>query len=211
MLDERSAFDGLVAGLMQAVAEGGRGVGAEVDRERVEDADRLEGLSGQLAAKVKAAKALEEEVEEYKRQVASSEEALSALRRAQESEAEKSRAEVEQERKRDSEAVRARLEKAANAEKEAKRSLEEHQVEVDTLRRKARLLEASQADRFEAEKTRIVSILEAGFAQRERLAVEKVRAEVEAAGREEVERAVREQEAAVGRRLEVRFPETFPP
>ena len=144
MLDERSAFDGLVAGLMQAVAEGGRGVGAEVDRERVEDADRLEGLSGQLAAKVKAAKALEEEVEEYKRQVASSSEALSALRRAQESEAEKSRAEVEQERKRDSEAVRARLEKAANAEKEAKRSLEEHQVEVDTLRRKARLLEASQ-------------------------------------------------------------------
>ena len=62
-----------------------------------------------------------------------------------------------------------------------------------------------QADRFEAEKTRIVSILEAGFAQRERLAVEKVRAEFEAAGRAEVERAVREQEEAVGMRLKVRL------
>ena len=50
-----------------------------------------------------------------------------------------------------------------------------------------------------------MSILEAGFAQRERLAVEKVRAEVEAEGRAEVERAVREQEEAVGKRLKVRI------
>ena len=32
VLEERGAFDGFVAGLMQAVAEGGRGVGAEVER-----------------------------------------------------------------------------------------------------------------------------------------------------------------------------------
>ena len=63
---------------------------------------------------------------------------------AQKSEAEERRAEAEQERRREAEAVRARLEKAASAEKEAKRSLEEHQVEVETLRRKAKLLEASQ-------------------------------------------------------------------
>ena len=62
----------------------------------------------------------------------------------QESEAEERRAEAEEERKRDAEAMRARLERAAHAEKEAKRSLEEHQVEVETLRRKAKLLEASQ-------------------------------------------------------------------
>ena len=48
-----------------------------------------------------------------------------------------------------------------------------------------------------------MSILEAGFAQRERLAVEKVRAELEAAGRAEVERAARQQEEDVGRRIKV--------
>ena len=62
---------------------------------------------------------------------------------------------------------------------------------------------AAQADRFEAEKTRIVSILEAGFAQRERLAVEKARAEAEAEGRAEVERALREQQEEVGKRIKV--------
>ena len=39
---------------------------------------------GQLEAKAEAARALEEEVEERKRQVAASREALAALRRAQE-------------------------------------------------------------------------------------------------------------------------------
>ena len=144
VLEEKSAVDGFVAGLMEAVAEGGRGVGAEVDGARAEDAEGLARLRSQLEAKAEAAKDLEQEVEDCRRQVASSEEALSALRRAQESEAEERRAETEQERKREAEAVRVRLERAANAEKEAKRSLEEHQVEVETLRRKARLLEASQ-------------------------------------------------------------------
>ena len=60
-----------------------------------------------------------------------------------------------------------------------------------------------QSDRFEAEKTRIVSILEAGFAQRERLAVEKARAEAEAEGRAEVERALREQQEEVANKIKV--------
>ena len=82
VLEERSAVDGFVAGLMEAVAEGGKGIGAEVDRVRAEDAERLAKLRGQLEAKAVAAKALEREVEECRRQVAASEEALSELRRA---------------------------------------------------------------------------------------------------------------------------------
>ncbi len=45
--------------------------------------------------------------------------------------------------------------------------------DVEALRRKTRLLEMSQEEKFHEEKDKIVQILEAGFAQRERLAVEK--------------------------------------
>ena len=55
--------------------------------------------------------------------------------------------------------MRARLEKAASAEKEAKRSLEEHQVEVETLRRKAKLLEASQGCQITLSKRVMVNII----------------------------------------------------
>jgi hypothetical protein len=61
---------------------------------------------------------------------------------------------------------------------QAQRLREGLQVDVEALRRKTRLLEASQAERFQSEKDKIVQILEAGFAQRERLAVEKCREEM---------------------------------
>ena len=69
VLEERSAFSGFVAGLMEAVGEGGAGVGARVCRDRAEDAERLERLGAQLEAKAEARAALEAEVEAYKQQV----------------------------------------------------------------------------------------------------------------------------------------------
>ena len=43
---------------------------------------------------------------------------------------------------------------------------------MDALRQKTRLLERSQIDKFEAEKDKIVQVLEASFAQRSQLAIQ---------------------------------------
>ena len=67
-------------------------------------------------------------------------------------------------------------EKVSNIESEVKRLREILQLkenDVEALRRKTRLMEMSQEERFQEEKSKIVQILEAGFAQRERLSLEK--------------------------------------
>ena len=67
-------------------------------------------------------------------------------------------------------------EKVANIETESKRLREILQLkenDIEALRRKTRLMEMTQEERFHEEKEKIVQILEAGFAQRERLSLEK--------------------------------------
>lgn len=67
-------------------------------------------------------------------------------------------------------------EKVAKCEDEVRRlreALQQKERDVEALRRKTRLLENSQEEKFHGEKDKIVQILEAGFAQREKLAVEK--------------------------------------
>ena len=67
-------------------------------------------------------------------------------------------------------------EKMANIESEVKRLREVLNMkdnDVEALRRKTRLMEITQEERFHEEKEKIVHILEAGFAERERLSLEK--------------------------------------
>jgi hypothetical protein len=66
-------------------------------------------------------------------------------------------------------------EKVANCEAEVKRLREVLQLkesDVEALRRKTRLLEMTQEEKFHEEKEKIVQILEAGFVQREKLALQ---------------------------------------
>merc|ERR1712079_411299 len=67
-------------------------------------------------------------------------------------------------------------EKVANCEAEVKRLREILQLkesDVEALRRKTRLMEVNQEEKFHEEKEKIVQILEAGFSQRERLSLQK--------------------------------------
>merc|ERR1719495_437754 len=67
-------------------------------------------------------------------------------------------------------------ERVANCESEVKRLREVLQLkesDVEALRRKTRLMEVNQEEKFHEEKEKIVQILEAGFSQRERLSLQK--------------------------------------
>merc|ERR1712062_415334 len=67
-------------------------------------------------------------------------------------------------------------ERVANCESEVKRLREILQLkesDVEALRRKTRLMEVNQEEKFHEEKEKIVQILEAGFSQRERLSLQK--------------------------------------
>ena len=73
-------------------------------------------------------------------------------------------------------------EKVANCESEVKRLREILQMkenDVEALRRKTRLMEMNQEQRFHEEKEKIVQILEAGFSQREKLSLQKLEDELE--------------------------------
>ena len=72
-------------------------------------------------------------------------------------------------------------EKVANCESEVKRLREILQMkenDVEALRRKTRLMEMNQEQRFHEEKEKIVQILEAGFSQREKLSLQKLEEEL---------------------------------
>ncbi len=74
-------------------------------------------------------------------------------------------------------------EKVANCEAEVKRLreiLHLKESDVEALRRKTRLLEMNQEERFHEEKEKIVQILEAGFSQRERLSLQKCEDDIKA-------------------------------
>ena len=71
--------------------------------------------------------------------------------------------------------------KVANCEAEVKRLREVLQLkenDVDALRRKTRLLEINQEEKFHEEKEKIVQILGAGFSQREKLSLQKCEEEL---------------------------------
>lgn len=72
-----------------------------------------------------------------------------------------------------------------------KKACEDHQDMIAALKKKTRLMENAQEEKFHTEKDKIVQILEAGFTEREKLAVNKCREEMEAV-MEERERAVQE-------------------
>jgi hypothetical protein len=83
-------------------------------------------------------------------------------------------------------------EKVANIETEVKRVREILQLkenDIEALRRKTRLMEMTQEERFHEEKEKIVQILEAGFAPRERLSLEKREDDL----RQKFEKSVEEQ------------------
>jgi len=72
-------------------------------------------------------------------------------------------------------------ERVANCESEVKRLREVLQLkesDVEALRRKTRLMEVNQEEKFHEEKEKIVQILEAGFSQRERLSLQKYEEEL---------------------------------
>ena len=61
-----------------------------------------------------------------------------------------------------------------------KSELTNQEEAVAALKRKTRIMENTQEEKFHLEKERIVQILEAGFAQRERLSLQKMEADMEA-------------------------------
>ena len=71
--------------------------------------------------------------------------------------------------------------------KKLKGDLATKSSELDTLKKKTRLLETSQEEKLNFEKDKIVQILETGFAQREKLAMQKVEAELVAKNMQQVE------------------------
>ena len=84
---------------------------------------------------------------------------------------------------------------------------EERDDTVAALKKKTRLLENAQEEKFHAEKDKIVRILEAGFAERERLAVAKAREEERAEAKREAEEESKAREEEEGRRREERATE----
>ena len=83
-------------------------------------------------------------------------------------------------------------ERVANCESEVKRLREVLQMkesDVEALRRKTRLMEVNQEQRFHEEKEKIVQILEAGFSQREKLSLQKLEEELEAKFQSDLEKA----------------------
>merc|ERR1712083_242166 len=81
-------------------------------------------------------------------------------------------------------------ERVANCEGEVKRLREILQLkesDVESLRRKTRLMEVNTEERFHEEKEKIVQILEAGFSQRERLSLQKCEDELSQKFHEKIE------------------------
>ena len=79
--------------------------------------------------------------------------------------------------------------------------LQRKEDDADGLRRRTRILESGAEAKFHSEKEKIVAILEAGFAQRERLAVRAREEELEARHGDERARAAAEAEAGAAERL----------
>ena len=83
-------------------------------------------------------------------------------------------------------------EKVANCEAEVKRLREvmgKKEDDIEALRRKTRLMEINQEEKFHEEKDKIVQILEAGFSQREKLAVQKCEEELTEKFEKEIDKA----------------------
>merc|ERR1712062_373126 len=83
-------------------------------------------------------------------------------------------------------------ERVANCESEVKRLREILQLkesDVEALRRKTRLMEVNQEEKFHEEKEKIVQILEAGFSQRERLSLQKCEEKLESRFKGDLEKA----------------------
>jgi hypothetical protein len=75
-----------------------------------------------------------------------------------------------------------------------KSRLHENEKYVDDLRKKTRILEMTQEEKFQTEKEKIVQILEAGFAQREKLAIQQAEEGLEVKHVKEVEDSLKEQQ-----------------
>ena len=75
-----------------------------------------------------------------------------------------------------------------------KMRLQENEKYVDDLKKKTRILEMTQEDKFQTEKNKIVQILEAGFAQREKLAIQQVEEVLEVKHAKEIEDSLKKQQ-----------------
>ncbi len=213
---ERMAFDSTVSHIKKALSTKGAEVASSVEHSVLKSAEELQALQSLLETKEARLKQAETQAEEAKKQADGLNKSLSRVKSDHASEREHWEAESKKAReakassesellevhRREIADIKERLEKAQAAEKEAQAQREELQVDVDALRRKTKLLEATQADRFQSEKDKIVQILEAGFAEREKLAVEKCREEMKSSCDEQVSKAVAELQSDQKRELE---------
>ena len=144
----------------------------EVDRLKADSIDEKETFE----------RALNKELEEKQKQ---NEEAIKKLMLEHEVELESVRQELET-----SDKVVSYQEEIARLTKR----LQENDKLMDDLRKKKRILEMTQEEKFQNEKDRIVQILEAGFSQREKFAVQQAEEDLQAKHAKEFEGFLKEKD-----------------